>query len=361
MKLLLLAAAAILAAASVFFSAETYPSKATLRPGDVAIFYYANDTLRTIESEPNYRRLFALLDKSNTETAIGLRRALKNDIDYFPNAIRREIAALEAFARSHDVPLAIFTNGYARRGVFLFADGARETRELAFPATLSGQDPVFRSAPLALASNFKVALETVGSMTPFVGRSLILVTKSHGTNDLAMMPRVSVDYTKVAEADFLRQLSTDASADTPPWAIMQGITKRDYWRAIEAASSEKDLEIAVVFRDACASGLSGFGELVEYPAAVRLLAHSGASPIYFDQVDYAGVFADMDASSDILTTLRARFAEHGIKVHDRQEAWSELLSSQAKKLLPVALFLPLLLWCLWIIRPSIGRKRDVSR
>lgn len=329
----------------------------------MALFYYANDTLPTIESEPNYRQLIALLNKSNTETAIGLRRALKNDIEYFPNAVRREIEALKAFARSHGVPLAIFTNGYARRGVFLFTDGARETRELTFPVTLVDKDPVFKSAPLALSTNFRVALETVGTMTPFVGRPLILVTKSHGTNDLAMMPRVSVDYTRVEERDFLRQLSPDASAsaDPPSWAIMQGVTKRDYWRAIEAASRGNDLEIAVVFRDACASGLSGFSELIEYPAAVRLLAHSGVSPIYFDQVDYAGVFADMDASSDILTTLRGRFAEQGIKVHDRQEAWSELLSSQAEKLLPVALFLPLLLWCLWIIRPSIGRKRDVSR
>ncbi len=330
-----------------------------MKPDGVAIVYYANDTLSTIESEPNYRRLFTLLDRSNSEFAKDLRRALKNDLDYFPNAVRREIATLQAFARLHDVPLAVFTNGTARRGVFRLTDGLRGTREQSFNVSLTEDDPVFGAAPLARAVNLRAALETVGSMALFSGRPLILVTKSHGTQDLAMMPRVSVDYTKVPEAEFLRLLSPEAPDDAvaPDWATMQGISKSDYWEAIEAASNLHDLDIAVVFRDACASGLSGFGELVEYPASVRLLAHSGASPIYFDQVDYAGVFAPMSPSSDVLATLRIRFPEYGIEVHDRNEAWSQVLRMQAERYFPLALFLPFIFWCIWVFNPVGGTKR----
>jgi len=76
-----------------------------------------------------------------------------------------------------------------------------------FPAS---QDYVYQSQKLSHPDSLSLALEAVAKRFPSDQHQFVLVTKSHGTPDKAMIPSLGLHAEETTEAEFLQRLTASA-------------------------------------------------------------------------------------------------------------------------------------------------------
>jgi hypothetical protein len=322
------------------------------------VVYYANETTDRAYNSENYQKLFDILGQSRNPAAAEIMAALRSEMTEFTAAVQKDTAALLQAAKAQGFDLIIFTNALALDGHFNFysaSEGRVETRR--FPDAPAPQDPVLEYSPLARATVFQATLEEAASLYPAGTPDAVLITNSHGTPDMALMPRVNIDLSSVAPEEVLRLFDGDDQFERPPWAALRGTDKVAYWEILGEVSEKTQMQFALVLRLACQSGLASWREYRAIPESVRLIGHTAEYSIAVGAFDAAGLFGGNE-TADWFDVLTSQLEKQDVYINSRA-ALSLWLVLVALRWPPAwAYFVPLGLWLCWMVLRA--RRRHLS-
>lgn len=217
----------------------------------VVVIYYANDTFGPMRGDPQYETLDDLVnlledaakdetDKEVKDTLVRVSRRLINDWDKFRTSVSANVDVLKERLCSSETKysdsvagLAVFRNAdseadrYARSTSatskymwdarwFSCRRGERVMRPETVRIPHFGEFP-YDSQPFSHLASFEQALDAVKRVFNPQEHRYILITKSHGSRENAIVPHLSVDLRSMIAKDpqkVLDAIKRGASADT---------------------------------------------------------------------------------------------------------------------------------------------------
>jgi hypothetical protein len=311
------------------------------------IVYYANETVKELRDLPEFLRLRAILRKSASPLAGRLVKILQDDIDVYPGVVAREQLALETAARRLHVDLAIFTNKLALEGHYLFYDAPSDRLERR-PFAIAAKDdgPFVALAPLSRPDVLHAALDGATAAASRPASEMVLLVNTHGTMQMALMPRINVDLSIATEAEILERLDEGGRGDQPPWAKPHGTSKVEFWNILADVVRSRNVRFPLVARLACQSGLSSLAELETIPPSVALFAHTGTSSPSIGDIDLAAAISKSDGP-DWLARMPNALRQSGFYVETPRRLAFWLLPIALWQVPTVFYFVPLLAWAAW--------------
>lgn len=325
------------------------------------IIYYANETVPEALESRNYRALFAILGKIQNTSGFAAAESLRSDSRTFRAKVIRDVASLRNVAGSGATDLAVFTNALALQGKYLVVrTGVEELATLDLPR--SGDDPVTEYSPLASKVNFGIAI--FRALKDYDDSDeIILIINSHGTKNLAVIPRLAADFTKVDVGLVRKQLESEQGDDLAiPAVELRGITKIGLWQQIDKVTSSLALHFSLVFLQACESAASSWTEYFSVPLTVTYVAHTGFTSISPEQFDYALLseatwpVGEKDQVQQISSFLQKTGVVH---FDSRFSYWRWPLLVTLASVSKWAFFVPLVLW-LFMISKKMYRERSAK-
>ncbi len=318
-------------------------------PERTVIVYYANETTDRAYNSENYQKLFEILRESRNPNAKDIIAALTSEMHEFTTAVERDTEGLMRAAKTHNFDLVIFTNALALDGHYRFYDAGsmrEETRR--FSVSVGLEDPVLRHTPLSHAGVLRAALEEAASLFAPITPDLVLITNSHGTPDMALMPRVNVNLSMVSREEVLRLFDGGDEFDRPSWARLRGTDKVAYWKTLGGVSTKTGVRFLLVLRLACQSGLASWAEYRAIPESVELIGHTAEYSIAVGAFDASKLFGE-STSGDWFAALTGQLESQHVYINSR-EALSLWLVLVALRWPPAwAYFIPLALWVGWMV------------
>ena len=325
------------------------------------LIYYANETSAQAAASENYAALLKVLQRSASPLAKTAADSILLDARKMPALVQRDIAALTKQAERLGFDLAIFTNDLAFERRYLFHRAAQhitETREL--PALPAAANIILATSPLARPDYFRAALMEVSRLYPKNSLEAVLIADSHGSGEMALIPRVNADLSRDNAARAMREmLESDDNGVPPDWARLQGIEKRRFWQILAEVGDGRGVRFPLVFREACASGLRSWAELFALPASVERIGHSAMGALEATDIDYATILGAARPGQDWPAVLAAGLSDAGIHVDGRPTLWLWVLLVNLGQLPPWLFFAPLLLWVGWY-GWTLRRRRTVG-
>ncbi len=210
-----------------------------IRRKKVVLIYYANDTYAPTDDDIAYVNKEALISKlrngQNSDTLSfdqkdklkkvaarvaddwnNFRRSVDGDLRYLQNAVCKTNPR-------YDMGLVVFRNfgndsttlnEYERTLNYTFCTpaGSPQNAQLAIP---NFQDFRFQSQPLASPLVFRKAIEDVMKNFPMGAYRYVLISKSHGSRDMAIAPHLSVDVRQVPDEDVWRSVVGPVAGQAP--------------------------------------------------------------------------------------------------------------------------------------------------
>lgn len=322
------------------------------------VVYYANEASAAAARSPNEIALLSALRKSNTPLAKQLIDSIAADQRFFPEIVRRDVRALQADAERDGFDLFVFTNELALRGGYLAraARGRPALQRWVLPP--EPRDPVLDTSPLSRPDVLRAALSAVERRAP-PGSDVIFIANSHGSDGMALMPRVNADMSIAKPADVLSELRAVDSA-TPIWAHLKGTTKVAFWQALAEADARGALRYALVFREACASGIASWDEYRAWPSDVALVADSGRANLDPSAIE-VGADVDVPATDPAWSTaVASRLQRNGIAVETKRGAALGMLWLTLGSVPAAVYFVPLIAWVFWYVLTERVRRSRAS-
>ena len=271
---------------------------ASPRNEQTVVVYYANGTTaQAINSEP-YQSLLNILAASGRMIGTDLAAALTQDARAFSSSVQHKATEFLTQARRRKFDLAIFTNelALAHQYVFFSAD-AQRLDNLSFVPTSNSTHPFLKTAPLAQAEALRQALLDVVRHYPATPLRVLLIVHSHGTHDMALMPRVSMDLDHATPQEIATALDAGAQATPPDWARLQGTTKAEFWRVLrDIDATYNNVSFPLVVRASCESGLGSWQEYFAIPGNIGLIAHTGMRQLDMRSEPLDLIFGNGDGS-----------------------------------------------------------------
>lgn len=322
-------------------------------PSRPLVVYYANEAAPEAVRSPNYRKLLAVLRQSRTPLAAELVADVIADESFFPAVGRRDIAGLRADGARSGFDLVVFTNALALHGSYLSSRGGAAFVARRFPGVPATRDTVLATSPLSRAEYLRAALIEAGTFARGSSAPAVLIANSHGSVDMALMPRVNADLSIATPAEVLNQL-TAVDAATPAWATLKGTTKTAFWHALDAAGAVTGIHFGVVFREACDSGVASWGELFSIPGNVDRIADSAMTNLNPEKIDVAGIVAPFSSDPHSVDQVASKLRRGGLTVGSKFTAALTLLKRSLIALPHAVYFVPLILWVAWYV--TFGRR-----
>jgi hypothetical protein len=323
------------------------------------LIFYANETPPDAVSSVNYELLFDALRASGNPELARQVDVLKSDAARFPALVERQIGIIAAAAGEGRFTALIFTNALARRGKFLLLETGATARELeAFQALGVPSSGLLEASPLARPEALRAALGIAAALPQTRGRPAILITSSHGDDAMAVMPRVVADLSRVDRDAFVAALRTPGAASRASHAVPIGISKVRYWDVLSRVGG--DIQFALVFREACRSGITSFAEYASLPSNVVRIAHTGRRDIKVDEVDYAKLFFGLSSERKLSQQLDERLRLQGIELSSPLETLVTLAWQAMASAAPATLFVPLVVWIVWATRRINARSHAAA-
>lgn len=353
---------ALLAAAFCLLADAGGSAGATASRQAVLIFY-ANETSQAAAHSENYAKVLGVLKRTGGAQADKATASILRDAERFPALVKRDIGDLLAAARRGKFDLAVFTNKMAFEHRYLLYRAATDTIEqqalAEIPATSS---VILATSPLARPDVLRSALAAVAGQYPRNSIDAVLITDTHGSSDMALIPRVNADLSRRdAERQMQELLESDDNGVPPDWAELQGTSKLAYWRTIGDISAEYGVRFPLAFREACASGLRTWREYGMLPESVGLFAHSAMGELDSAGISYADIFADVRPDADWPPILAAGLRDHGIHVNSRWTVWLWVALIDVGLVPPFLFFIPLAAWLIWYVAGLATRRQRAVR
>ena len=337
------AAGFLLAALSCSWAAH-----AAAGPREVLI-YYANETAPDAQEQQNYDTIIGWLAESDLPKANKIARTLNDEQVSFPAAVDAEIAAMRAGAAdtNAELPLAVFTNRSARAGRFwLLTPGARRFEEVPFPPA-SNKDYILASNALAQGDTLRRALAAVSRRYPPAKHRYVLITKSHGSSNMALTVRLTRKHEELTREALLAMVADDESPSRPP---QLGINKHEYFDILAGAGREPGMEFSLVFMESC-RGVIKPDLQQQLPPNVARLYTSGDRALNYTTLDYQALLSQVNDQRPLSMVLDEFMAPRYLALSREQRkplaGWIWLTFA------PLALLL--LGGLVWLLRRGKGR------
>jgi hypothetical protein len=172
------------------------------------LIYYANETREDPATKENTDTILGHLRSSDHKGVQKLADAVQSDRVKFGEIVRAEVAAIKAaVVRGELSGVVIFTNEMVGNGRFEFAAvGSREFVTDAIEVAVF-DDFVSNSHPLAHADVLRTALEVTAKKNSPAEHEFVLVTKSHGSPERAMLPRLALHAEDTNREELLARLT----------------------------------------------------------------------------------------------------------------------------------------------------------
>ena len=323
------------------------------------LIYYSNATAPDSREQDDYKQIIYWLYDSEEPRLLEIAREFEIDLTHFPLMVERDIRALE-----NDLPatysslagVVIATNPLARKGrIRVWRYPGREFGDVPI-ALPSANDPVVQSNPLSSPSTFEAILDQAKTLFDPSKYAFILVTKSHGTADLLMTPRL-VTPANVGRKQILALARGEASLERP----RPGISKADFVRVLQRLQSTPSMAFSLIFLESCDSG----SELLDLPGlpinvgAIVATDDTGAKSYTISyEILLDRIKADAGSSP---STVFLRYLEERAQVINPYPTWNpirvhllDFVESRGLYLLPLLLFLA---YFLWDVSRSADRRR----
>lgn len=332
------------------------------------LVYYANETAPDEAETQNYNQLLEWLDSSDNEYAKKIATGIRNELKAFPGAVDQEVAdirhGMAELEPDSEFTAAVFTNRLARRGVFqVWQPGADEPQEL--PLELPQFEKlVYNSNPLSHPEVFEAALEAVGRRFDPAGHQFALVTKSHGSRNLAMTPKIILDVSETDRDTLLAELEAenirhqekaldnekklagfktiepilgkegklspdmnntmDAEEESTlrQGAPLLGVTKDQYLTILRQCGEQRGMRFPVVFMEACKSQLDEvqLRDLQARGINIGILFTSDLEGLEYTTIDYADVFSRIEQGERPVQAVNATLAAKYLEQKAEREA-----------------------------------------
>jgi hypothetical protein len=321
--------------------------RAETGPPNEIVIYYGNETTSAAADSTNYGVLLAALRAHGGKEGADLAGAIAEDAKISPSVVGDEVKSLLNGCGRITADIAVFTNAPARDGRYLLCRAASQTVEARpFAALAPSPDAILNLTPLSRPEYFHAALEQIGAL--FAGRppKAILLTHSHGSPETALMPRVSAEVTDLPPATLRHIL--DLRDSKPNWAALKGTSKLQYWPVLSDVESAYGMRFALVFRQACESGLDGFAEFGAIPQGVSRIAHTAMSDLPYGKIDYHALVRSAAAAPGVATAFAANLAAQGMHVDTKWRLLVWLAPVYLWSLPSAIWFAPIGLWLGWM-------------
>ncbi|QDU94508.1 hypothetical protein [Lignipirellula cremea] len=264
----------------------------------------------------HYEQIIGWLNAENDEDLKEIAENLEKDIRTFPAVVDQEIEAIKKGADSVDVDVVAFTNRLARDGKYhVLPASATEFEESSFENP-DFKLPIYHANPLSHRDVFYAALVAVGRRFDPSDHDFLLVTKSHGGDQLAMTPRIVVDASKSSREKYLALVraktgkATEGATTPLPKVHVKvglradyqgelgvgggrlGVTKAQYIETLRKVGDEMGMQFPLFFIESCKSQLDGvlLDRLRTPEANIGRLYTSDRQGLEYKTLDYAEVF-----------------------------------------------------------------------
>ncbi len=266
-----------------------------------AVVYYANEnTARALNSE-TYQSLLKILASSGRAVGTDLATALTRDADAFSTSVRYKAAEFLEQAHRRKFDLAIFTNELALAHRYMFFDaGTQRLENPSFILTSASTHPFLKTAPLAQSGALREALLDIVRRYPATPLRVLLIVHSHGTLDMALMPRVSIDLDHATSQEIVRALDAGPEAAPPNSARLQGTPKTEFWQVLrDIGIAYSNVSFPLVLRASCESGLGSWAEYFAIPNKVGLIAHTSMRQLDMRSQQLDLIFGNADGDLSV--------------------------------------------------------------
>ncbi len=325
------------------------------------VIYYANETTaQALKSEP-YQSLLALLASSGRKVGSDLATALTRDASGFSTSVQYKITEFLEQAHRRKFDLAIFTNELTLAHRYMFFDASTQRLENpSFNLTFASMHPFLKTAPLAQSGTLRQALFDVFGRYPAGPLRILLIVHSHGTLDMALMPRVSIDLDHTTAQEIVRALDAGPQAPPASWARLQGTPKIEVWRVLsDVGLAYPNISFPLVLRASCESGLGSWAEFFAIPGNVGLIAHTGMRQMDLRSQPLDSIFGNADGELS-LQDLTPAIRRAGFDIDSRASLAAWLIPLALWQVPLVIYFLPMMVlliyWSLAAARKQISGK-----
>jgi hypothetical protein len=333
----------VIVVASAIFSTESFGQNDSAKH---ILIYYGNETTKRAAASKNYSVLLTALRAYRGGEGRAIADAINADATMSPAVVQGESQVLLQSCGRLNTDIAIFTNELTLGRRFLMCRGAAHTVDfLPFGDLDLAPDNILDLTPLSRPEYLQAMLEHVAALFPDVAIKAVLITHSHGGIGMALMPRVSADVANIDSGVLGRILEFRTSE--PSWAALKGTTKAEYWRALAEVSRKYRMRFALVFRQACESGLDSWTEFRMIPESVKLIAHTAMSDLPYGKIDYESLLSAAEAAPDFAGALASNLRGQGMHVDDRETFLFWLGPVYLWSLPSMIWFSPLALWICW--------------
>ena len=337
---------------SMIFNLEVLPLSAAqsdATPRNLVVIYYGNETTERSTNSLNHTSLLSVLRKSTGPLASKLAKSIQSDTRKFREVIERDSKVLLAAARRIGFDLAVFTNTLALDRKYLFYKHATTTQEVRqLPDRKPTSNIILQNSPLSRPESLRANLLEIASLYPPNSLEVVLITNSHGSANMALMPRVNTNLSLPnARAELAIRLEGTIQGDPPVWAALQGTSKLEYWKVISEVGALHGIHFPLVFRQACSSGLRSWAEFNSLPDNVSFIAHSAMSNMNMLQINYSAVFSSMDKDTDLVKSLMTELKTRDVRVNTKRTIWFWVLLISLGLIHPAVYFAPLVIWLIW--------------
>lgn len=322
------------------------------------LIYYANETAPDVSEAENYATIMGWLRSSGDAGHRRVAEQLERDVGIFAKAVDVESAEimLETLSLKSGPEVVIFTNRLVRDGTCLiWKRGAERFETIAFvpPDT---DHLVLKSNPLSDRDVFTRALALVAEQFPPPLHRFVLITKSHGSREKALTPRLAVRAEETNREELLKVASPDTPDDElPSWVGRLGVSKADYLTTLAEAGQQRDMRFSLVFLEACEAATEEVGPDRLPPNVDRLLLMRQNSN--YINILWADVLRDLQPGERLadaaIEHLPAKFL---VQTHD-----SPPINSAPATSWPLwVYFAPLLAWGGGLVAYRRLRRRSAS-
>ncbi len=179
----------------------------------VVLIYYANETSPTSEEMKNFEHTITLLDSvqkaPHKEEALKTKNSILKDLVTFRATVESEFATIKDLLPKaqgvSQVNAVLFSNYATRLGYFEYSKDGADFQKSEF-AKVSGSDQwdyIYKSNPLSHTESLRAALKMTAKVFSPEKYSYVLITKSHGDENMILRPKLAFDSKGINQEKFL--------------------------------------------------------------------------------------------------------------------------------------------------------------
>jgi len=286
----------------------------------LVFIHYCNNTAPAGQDGENHRVTIERLEGIGHEKAQSIADNLREEPALMAEAIAadREVLRKELPGRL-GVVLCELDNENARAGQLkVWIPGQAESQQLSTDIPAIG-DYVFDGNPLATAAGLKACLLAIADRFPPDAHEFVLVTQSHGSDELALTVKLARKHEEISMEDFAAMFRGELITYDLPSV---GVSKAAYFDVLGQVGTETGMQFPLVILETC-KGTFDIALAEELPPNTELFFSSGKRCLEFRSLPYEDVFAATETPEELINQMDTHLRPNFLRIErvDRLPIW----------------------------------------